>query len=97
MKVIVNKKEAYCLTCSGGGHAVISFDGAVVCSNCFSSDLISGTTGKEFLAVFGVTTKTFQVNQYCPELPDRRLQDRIWPISKERRKRNDKKTLQRNI
>lgn len=83
MRIIINKDEASCMFCGVDSHAVLLENGSVVCSNCMSANLVSHYTGGAFQAVFG--DKTYRVNQYCPDVKDRRLINRSYPIFKERR------------
>lgn len=85
MKTIVNK--AFCADCSNLDAPII-MDNIIVCRHCGSSYLFE--TGfqihelKAFIPSFQ-EERTYKVNQYCPELPERRNSDVAWPLIRERR------------
>jgi len=86
MKVITNRNEANCLDCGGfGSYAVMLENGSVGCDYCLSENLVFRSTGKPFQPIFGSPERTYQVNQYGPQLKDRRGLVKPWPMFKERR------------
>ncbi len=74
MKFLSNQTEARCLRCQTPG-VVINNEGLCHCGVCGCPDLVNIHTGKEYLPVF--ENMTYKVNQYTPEVKDRRREERV--------------------
>lgn len=81
-KTITNAIDAICYNCGAKAHVRLEH-GQITCTACGSINL-RDPRGNAFEPVFG-PAGTYRASRYTPEMPDRRVNDRPWPLVRERR------------
>ncbi len=82
-KDIINQQDGTCHGCGRAGQVSLALPIQPICMVCGSTD-IRDPRGKAFEPMFGPAA-TYRASRYTPELPDRRTNDRPWPLIRERR------------
>lgn len=83
MKTITNARDAICYNCGEIAQVTIEH-GQPVCSACRKTGFLRDPRGKAFEPIYG-PARTYRASVYTPEMPDRRVSNRIWPKIRERR------------
>lgn len=82
-KVVINQQDGTCHGCGRVGQIALVLPVQPICMVCGSLD-IRDPRGHAFEPMFG-PARTYRASRYTPELPDRRVNNRMWPKAKERR------------
>lgn len=82
-KTITNAKDALCYNC-GELAAVTIQHNEPACSACGKVGYLRDPRGKVFEPTYG-PAKFFRASKYTPPVPDRRINNRLWPKAQERR------------